>query len=202
MVSLRYPRRTPRSATGFSLDEVENAAYLQVQLMQYTKKQPGGQGCWLWTGPKLAYQNHGRWQWRARMFVVLTKGYTQISPARAAYLFDAGELPDRRRIRHTCGESLCVRPDHIVLSEPSKTYWSRIKPHQKQREREEMARLMADRAIDGVSGETVEQIKFYYWLGEPIKSIARNFGLKERVVERILEKSGDLASEPGELHAV
>jgi hypothetical protein len=187
---------------GISLDEVVNAAYLQQQLRRYTVKQPGGQGCWLWDGPKLAIQSHGQWYWRARLYVTLEKGYIQLSPARASYLFDAGEIPARRRIRHTCGEPLCVRPDHIVLANQSKRYWSRVKPFTKQQEREAFAQAMAERALEGVSGEVVEQIRFYAWLGEEPKSIARNFGLKQAVVERILEKAGDTDQTQRELYAV
>jgi hypothetical protein len=131
---------------------------------------------------------------------MLERGYMHVSPAKLVYVLDAGTIESRRRIRHTCNEPLCVRPDHIVLAGQSKTYWSRIKPLRKQQERDAMAQIMAERALEGVSGETCEQVRFYHWLGEDPKSIAKNFGLQTRVVERILEKAE--ARESGSLYAV
>jgi hypothetical protein len=186
---LGYKRRAPRSAMGFSLDEVVNAVSLQQQLMHYTVKRPGKNACWMWNGPVQQFKSKGRWGTRARLHVTLERGYLQVSPARLTYLFDAGELPDRRRIAHTCGESLCIRPDHIVLAQQNKHYWARVKPLRKQQERDEIARVMAEHAMEGLSGETVEQIKFYAWLGESARSIAKNFGIKEQVVKRILNSA-------------
>jgi hypothetical protein len=184
-----YRRRAPRSAMGFSLDEVVNTVYLQQQLMRYTVKRPGKDACWMWNGPVQHFKARGRWGTRARLFVTLERGYLQVSPARLTYLFDAGELPDRRRIAHTCGEPLCIRPDHIVLAPQNKRYWARVKPLRKQQERDEMARVMAEHAMEGISGETVEQVRFFAWLGESPKSIAKNFGIKEQVVKRILNSA-------------
>jgi hypothetical protein len=183
------PRRHIRSAMGLALDEIVNAAYLQEMLMRYTAKQPGPQACWLWKGPISYTRSRDRVVPRANLFVLMERGYRYVGVAKLVYLFDAGTIEDRRRIQHTCHERLCVRPDHIVLAPQNKHYWARVKPLRKQQERDEMARVMAEHAVEGLSGETVEQIKFYAWLGESARSIAKNFGIKEQVVKRILNSA-------------
>jgi hypothetical protein len=183
------PRRHIRSAMGLALDEIVNAAYLQEMLMRYTVKQPGPHACWLWKGPISYTRSRDRVVPRANLFVLMERGYRYVGVAKLVYLFDAGTIEDRRRIKHTCGERLCIRPDHIVLASQSRHYWARVKPLRKQQERDEMARAMMERAIEGISGETVEQVRFYAWLGESPKSIAKNFGIKEQVVKRILNSA-------------
>lgn len=60
--------------------------------------------CWLWQGGVDA-EGHGR--------IGLFRGTA--SPRRYAWEITNGALPSSKQVRTTCGNRLCVRPDHLRL---------------------------------------------------------------------------------------
>jgi hypothetical protein len=72
-------------------------------LKRRSKEAPNG--CWLWTGG--ASRGHGK---------VAHQGKT-LQAHQAAYLVRHGEIPEGFFVRHNCGASLCVNPDHLYLEE-------------------------------------------------------------------------------------
>lgn len=72
------------------------------RFFQYVKKT---NTCWLWRGATT----------RGRQGVLRRKGKNY--PAHAyIYISIYGPLPPRQRLIHTCGNTLCVKPDHLLLA--------------------------------------------------------------------------------------
>lgn len=73
--------------------------------------------CWLWEGCVYPTGGHGRFVWTPGKCV----------PAhRAAWLLERGDIPPRITVRHTCKNSLCVRPDHLFLYNESASFWNKV----------------------------------------------------------------------------
>lgn len=87
------------------------SAYLR--LTGLCKAKPDG--CWIWTGAQQKTLDGRSRSASARMFdPVLEKG-RDMPAQRAMWLAVSGEpLPLDARIRTTCGNSMCVRPEHLV----------------------------------------------------------------------------------------
>lgn len=88
-------------------------------------------GCWVWIGQRSS-NGFGR-------FRICEAGkYSSIAAHRASYIINVGELSDHFEVRQSCGNKLCVRPDHLSLvptrgsrkdqSDESieETFWSRV----------------------------------------------------------------------------
>lgn len=74
--------------------------------------------CWLWTRERDAEPESGRYRREARMCISLAgeRRWTGILAARAAYYYYHGRVPTiEELVYRSCGRSLCVRPDHLVL---------------------------------------------------------------------------------------
>lgn len=63
-------------------------------------------GCWLWLGARTVY-GYGQ---------LKVDGRT-ISTHRVAYLAVNGEIPRGKVIRHTCDESSCCNPSHLIVGD-------------------------------------------------------------------------------------
>lgn len=61
------------------------------------------EGCWEWTGSV----NQARWGY------ISVDGEMRLAH-RVAYELHVGPIPDGLVVRHLCGNSLCVRPDHLL----------------------------------------------------------------------------------------
>lgn len=78
---------------------------LQDRFLTKVDKNPNG--CWLWTGAKVAGYGHMRVKdkdWKAH---------------RVAWTLYKGEIPKDLCVCHSCDTPLCVNPDHLFLGSQS-----------------------------------------------------------------------------------
>jgi hypothetical protein len=64
-------------------------------------------GCWLWTAGTSRASGCG-------IYGKFSVGYTTWQAHRIAWMLTNGYMPPITLIRHTCDNSLCVRPDHLL----------------------------------------------------------------------------------------
>jgi hypothetical protein len=65
-------------------------------------------GCWLWRG-QISNSGYGR------IMLSGPEGPRMESAHRASYLAFVGPIPEGGLIRQTCGNRLCVNPEHLDL---------------------------------------------------------------------------------------
>jgi len=82
-------------------------ARLQQQLKQQMIQQ-NDTGCWIWQGP-LSNSGHGR------LKVQVNGAVKMVSAEDASYMAFVGDIPDRHLIMQTCGNRLCINPEHLNL---------------------------------------------------------------------------------------
>lgn len=73
--------------------------------------------CWIWTG---AVNSRG-----VLLFWDSVTGKTRHANRIAYELTRGRPLPEGRRARRSCGESLCLRPEHLVAT-PEERFWSKV----------------------------------------------------------------------------
>lgn len=88
-----------------------NQARLQRQLLGRIREDAES-GCWHWTG-QVSNSGYGR-----TMIKDDEGGTRTLSAQTASYLAFLGPLPDGKLVKQSCGDRLCVNPDHLVLFEP------------------------------------------------------------------------------------
>jgi hypothetical protein len=88
-------------------------ARLQRQLLGRVRKDPEG-SCWNWTG-QVSNSGYGR-----TMIPDGDGGTRMVSAQTASYLAFIGEVPDGKLVGQTCGNRLCVNPEHLQLFEPGR----------------------------------------------------------------------------------
>ena len=74
-------------------------------------------GCWLWTGATSAnpWQRYGSFMPDGRR-----SGDRRVVVAhRFAYELLVGPIPEGHHVHHVCGQTLCVRPDHLRVVTPA-----------------------------------------------------------------------------------
>lgn len=82
------------------------------RLLTTVAKDPDS-GCWLWRG-QISNTGYGR------IMLSGPQGRSMESAHRASYLAFVGPIPDRNLVRQTCGNRLCVNPEHLeVFAEKS-----------------------------------------------------------------------------------
>lgn len=91
----------PRRSRRMSLEQIEQRFLSRINRRR--------NGCWIWTG--LCDKNG---------FPLLHDGITNVLAHRWAYAHWRGPLARSRRTTRTCGNRLCVNPDHVseTASEP------------------------------------------------------------------------------------
>ncbi len=84
-------------------------------------------GCWIWTGPKTK-------TWRGEhdcgQFHISRQKTT--TAHRWSYEFHTGIIIGKRQVRHTCGNHLCVNPEHLQIGgrrEPGRDLLARLLSH-------------------------------------------------------------------------
>lgn len=71
----------------------------------FEKKVLKGEGCWKWTAAVNDSTGQG----------VFCLNHKTMNAHRAAYVIYVGEIPEGMRVGHSCGQKLCVNPDHLKL---------------------------------------------------------------------------------------
>jgi len=66
-------------------------------------------GCWIWQG-QLANSGYGRVN-----IVIKDASVKMVSAQTASYLAFVSEIPDNNLVKQTCGNRLCINPDHLEL---------------------------------------------------------------------------------------
>lgn len=84
-------------------------AKLQAQLKQWSNVNPES-GCWEWQGQ---LSNSGR----GRLMIADEElgGTRTVSAEDASYIAFFGEIPAKHLVRQTCGNRLCINPEHLEL---------------------------------------------------------------------------------------
>ena len=73
-------------------------------------------GCWLWRG-QISNSGYGRIMYSSE------NGRAMESAHRASYLIFVGPIPNGTFIRQSCGNRLCINPEHLeVLQEKSSSH--------------------------------------------------------------------------------
>ena len=73
--------------------------------------------CWLWTGAT-GITGHGKFKDRS---------YHTVNSHRYAYMLEHGDIPAGKVVRHTCDNSGCCNPAHMVLGEHADNVADRVK---------------------------------------------------------------------------
>ena len=69
-------------------------------------------GCWEWSG-QVSNNGYGRTMLRD------DDGRTRMESAhRASYELFVGPIPPHGQVRQTCGNRLCINPEHLQLTDP------------------------------------------------------------------------------------
>lgn len=128
-------------------------------------------GCWLWTGAADT-RGHGRIWVNGRM-----------RPAhRVSWRLRRGELPEGWMLRRTCGNGLCVNPDHLVLAHQATA----------QRERPGTRRPQQAGTASGHAKLTEEQVaavrRRYAAGGVRQTALAREMGISHAAIAHVLSR--------------
>ena len=73
-----------------------------------TALQDPDSGCWLWRG-QISNSGYGR------IMMSEPEGRRMESAHRASYLTFVGPIPEGSLVHQTCGNRLCVNPEHLQL---------------------------------------------------------------------------------------
>jgi hypothetical protein len=79
----------------------------QQRLLASVYREPAS-GCWLWRG-QISNTGYGR------MMVTAPDGRSLESAHRASYAAFVGPIPERGVVRQTCGNRLCINPEHLEM---------------------------------------------------------------------------------------
>ena len=85
------------------------------RFMSFVNKQPGKNGCWIWTGWRSKHpskeKKYGMFSWKGN-----NEKSIDVRATRFSYVMNYGKkIPNDRTINHLCGNSSCVKPTHFYL---------------------------------------------------------------------------------------
>ena len=84
---------------------------LQQKLMNGSQKDPESE-CWVWLG-QIANSGRGRITIRDSA----SQSNKVVSVETASYIAFLGDIPEGKLVKQSCGNRLCVKPDHLELFE-------------------------------------------------------------------------------------
>lgn len=131
-----------------------------------TKVKGTGSSCWIWKG----YIN--------------TSGYGYIGLSeeqdrpvhRVAYRIFRDSIGENKHIHHTCGTRACVNPSHLKLMDPKEHLRLETERHPRH----------GHKRCDGLSVETVREIRLRYAHGEYQEDIADDLDISQSQVSRVV----------------
>lgn len=91
-----------------------NLYRLKERLQTSLRRDPDS-ACWNWTG-QISNTGHGR--------IAIRIGQREnriVSAEFASYTAYVGTVPEGHLVRQTCGNRLCINPEHLELFDPSAT---------------------------------------------------------------------------------
>ncbi|MET0145666.1 MAG: HNH endonuclease [Ilumatobacteraceae bacterium] len=107
-------RRPVPKRTRAEWDEILKVRGPRPKLLVDSYRVDPDTGCWIWT----RHVNRAG-------YAALASGYAN----RAVYEMVKGEVPWDKRLESTCGNTVCVNPDHLVVVSPSEQ-WRRRRSDQ------------------------------------------------------------------------
>ena len=84
---------------------------LQNKIYQNVRKQDGSE-CWQWVG-QISNSGYGK-----IMVKLADEQPETLSADHVSYLAFVGDIPEGMLTRNTCGNRLCVNPEHLELFDP------------------------------------------------------------------------------------
>jgi HNH endonuclease len=84
-------------------DEMKHKVWSKVHKAQ------GVRACWLWTA-----STKDGW---GQIVLPINGEQKAFRAHRLSYMLELGPIPVGKEIHQTCGNKLCVRPDHLLLAE-------------------------------------------------------------------------------------
>ena len=121
-----------------------------------------GQGCWIWL---LSFGSHGYGQG-----TIPGTGIRVTTAHRISYMAFNGPIPDGMLVQHKCDNKWCVNPDHLELgTDLTNAVDKQIK----------------GRAAKKLAPTDVMTIRRLVVDGRPVGAVAREFGVSQRLVQRI-----------------
>lgn len=123
--------------------------------------------CWLWTGP-VKRDGGGKF----------TVGRKSLRPAVASYQLCLGPVPRRRIVLASCGNRLCVNPDHLVLAEAKERTALMVQRRRHQFGEKQYSAKLSD--------QDVLEIVRRYRAGEKGVDLAREFGVMKTCISSIV----------------
>jgi hypothetical protein len=96
-------RDTPERGRAGLLPEPSRTPGLEARFWAKVREDEGPDACWPWT----AHSKRGNGRFDVRPWTY--------QASRIAYWLATGRWPGDRLVLHTCNDSLCCRPDHLLL---------------------------------------------------------------------------------------
>lgn len=127
-------------------------------------------GCWNWTGSKMAKSDYGRFGIK----------YDRYLAHRASWMLMNGHLPKNLCVLHKCDNQRCVNPRHLFLGTHQDNIADKVsKNRQHKGERSSLSKLTADdvRAIRNMAAN-----------GFIAQRIAEHFGIARSTAQRIIKR--------------
>lgn len=143
------------------------------------EKEPGENGCWIWTGTPRGDYGHGGFYFRGHnVFAHVFSWALEYAPE----LLELRRLviPDEKVVRHFCHRHGCVRPDHLILGTEQENVDDReAAEHGPQGERNPAAKL---------NETSVRQIRQRAAAGEERAALAVAYGVTLAAIHDVVSR--------------
>jgi len=131
--------------------------------------------CWPWLGARTGHFGHG-------VFESFMTGQKAYGAHRASWELHNGRIPDGLVIMHTCDNPPCVNPRHLRADTQAENQ------HDKARKGRAARLPGASHPLASVAYEDATVIWRLSAVGIPQAAIARQFGISQTTVNRILNR--------------